>query len=638
MSAFPPAFEDGPGARLAAYFEQMSAPRPIQASAKAEWVARRQVVRQEVRRILGIDPAPQAPLNIRRGGSLQREGYRVERLYWQTWPGVYASGWLYLPDPVEAPAPAILNPHGHLENGARHPTVQTRLIALARLGYVALAVDSVHPVDYAVGVNPVGVMTWNNLRALDVLCGMPEVDPQRLGVTGVSGGAQQAMYLMALDDRVKAAVPAALVTYFRRILMPDGEHCHCNHVPGLLRVTDAPEICAVFAPRPALYLTLTGDWTAPFGEEELGELRGVYRLWGRSERLDHELFEGPHDYTQPMRERAYAWFNRWLRGIDDPEAAREPAVTPEPPEALLELDDPPQDHHGWQGVGAFYRERAAPSPPRLESRATRKRYQERTRGSLADLLGGPATPVAPAVQRHAEGTAEGFSWEVISYQSEAQVRIPAVLLRPPTDESTPVSILLHPEGKSGWGGPDNLHSLAQALLEAGHALLLPDPRLHGEMHQSWRLNSVVWGRPEAGMATQDVLAAVNWIHGREEFDAKRILVLGRGDMGVTALSVAALEPRVTACVADCCGTTYRDGGEGLPVIPNLLREMDVPQLGSLIAPRKLLLYHVPGHRMGFSSRRYFDWTKRTYQSFRADRALRMTANGLEAEELLDWLG
>jgi hypothetical protein len=105
-----------------------------------------------------------------------------------------------------------------------------------------------------------------------------------------------------------------------------------------------------------------------------------------------------------------------------------------------------------------------------------------------------------------------------------------------------------------------------------------------------------------------------------------------------ALLTAGLDDRITATVADCCRTTYRDGGNGLPVIPNILRVADVPQLASLVAPRPLWLYNVPGERAGFSSRRYYDWTRRSYQSLGELEALTMsTDEAPTGAQLLDWL-
>jgi hypothetical protein len=119
---------------------------------------------------------------------------------------------------------------------------------------------------------------------------------------------------------------------------------------------------------------------------------------------------------------------------------------------------------------------------------------------------------------------------------------------------------------------------------------------------------------------------------------RSLVLFGEGDQGLTALLAAGLDERVAAVVADCRGTTYRDGGEGLPVIPNVLRVADVPQIASLAAPRPVWLYGVPAERVGFSSRRYFDWTRRTFQSLGDLEALRMSTEGApEAAELAEWL-
>src|SRR5262249_55889128 len=98
------------------------------------------------------------------------------------------------------------------------------------------------------------------------------------------------------------------------------------------------------------------------------------------------------------------------------------------------------------------------------------------------------------------------------------------------------------------------------------------------------------------------------------------------------------DERIAAAVADAGGTTYRDGGEGLPLLPDVLSLADVPQIASLAAPRPLCLYHVPAERTGFSSRRYFDWTRPTYQSLGAEEALRMETEVVpRPEEALSWL-
>jgi dienelactone hydrolase len=625
-------FSDGPEERLAAYYARMTDPKPLRATTKAGWIERRKVLRPLVQKALGLDPMPdRLPLEIRTGGKQERDGYSVERLYWQTWPQVWASGWLYLPAEVEGRLPAVLNPHGHFENGARHPTVQSRLISLAKLGYVTLAVDSVHLYDYAVGVTPLTVMTWNNLRALDLLTARPDVDRERIGLMGASGGAQQAMYLMALDDRPRAAVLAVMVSYSKRILSSQPpHHCGCNHVPGLMRFTDEPELCAIPSPRAIQYLTVDQDWTESFQDHELGELRAIYRLWGQEDRLDHQQFPGPHDFPRPMREAGYTWLERELRGNRKAEPVAEPEHRTETPEALAALDAAPPEDVGVGGIVEWYRKRVIHQPPHLESRQSRRTYHDDLRGALRGLLG----EVEPVALDDTWAASPEPGIIRVSFQSEADVRVPALWAPAEGDGPHPTVIAAHPDGKAAaLEAP-----LVQELRRGGWSVLAPDLRLRGEMHREWLPNTLIWGRPEAGMAADDLRAAVQFLYQQASVDYRSVVLLGLGDQGLPALFAAAFDERVSGVIADAGGTTYRDGGEGLAVIPNILRHADVPQIAGLTAPRPLWLYNVPKERTGFSSRRYFDWTRRTFQSLGDEEALKLdTQPASDPAAVLAWL-
>ncbi len=641
-------FPDGPHLRLAGYFERMSEPRPARAQSKAEWIQKRGPIREQTLRALGLDPMPdRLPLDIRTGGVLERDGYRVERIYWQTWPRVWASGWLYLPNAIEGRAPAVLNPHGPWENGACHPIVQARLISLAKLGYLALAVDACRLCDYAVGLTPLSVMTFNNLRALDLLAARNDVDRNRIGIAGASGGAQQAMYLLAVDDRLHAGVLAAMVSYFKRIPTVEDHPCPCNPVPGVMRFTDEPALCAVASPRALMFLSTTDDWTAPFPDHELRELRAIYHLWQQPDRLAHRQFQGPHEYSRDMREATYTWFERELRGNRKAEPVPEPAHTVEDLETLRALDRPPEEDTGVDGIRSWYQKRIVAQPPQLEGKPARRNYQERVRAELIDLLGLPSEgcsletqwqsgvpPRTTAIVDVPQAQGPLPNAYLLSFRSEADVRVPAVWAPGSGDGPWPVLIAVHPEGKAAAMGS----APVREFREAGYAVLAPDVRLRGELQRDWFHNTVLWGRPEAGMAVTDLQACIEWLLGEEQVDARGLVLWGEGDLGVVALLAAGLDERITATVADCGDTTYRDGGEGLPVIPNLLRTGDVPQIASLIAPRPLWLYRVPGERVGFSSRRYYDWTRRSFQSLGEVEALKMSTGGLpEPAAVREWL-
>lgn len=229
------------------YFVKMTTPRSLfRFSDSGSWTKYSRELRREVLERVGLWPLPEkVPLDPRIVGWVERQDVVIERVYYQTLPKICASGYLYRPR--EAPdgrgaipakrRPAVLNPHGHWPEGAADTNVQARCIGLARMGYVAFCPESTHVIDIPIGLCPIGPMTWYNMRGLDFLQSLDDVDPEKLGCTGGSGGGQHTMYLAALDNRVKVIVPAVLVSWFRRILfVGEQSHCFCNHAPGIARV------------------------------------------------------------------------------------------------------------------------------------------------------------------------------------------------------------------------------------------------------------------------------------------------------------------------------------------------------------------------------------------------------------------
>jgi dienelactone hydrolase len=238
--------------------------------------------------------------------------------------------------------------------------------------------------------------------------------------------------------------------------------------------------------------------------------------------------------------------------------------------------------------------------------------------------------------------ATSWLWEAATLRSEPEIRLPVLCYSPreqlSAPDALPALILLHPEGKAGWLERGEPVGLALEALRRGGRVLLPDLRLRGELSADWLHNTVLWGRPEAGMAAHDLSRCVDYLWARGDVDRRRVVVAGVGDQGIVALLAAGQDPRITAVAADCGNTTYRDGGEGLPVIPNLLRVADTPQLAALVAPRPTLLFRVPPDRTGFASLRYFDGARRAFQALGAEDALTIrTTNETPLPAVEAWL-
>lgn len=572
------------------YLSRISRPRNWRPGSLLQWEERKAEIRRQVLEDLGLVPLPERiPLNVHRAGKLVREGYTVERIYWQTWPGYYAAGRLYMPINAQFPAPAILNPHGHWENGNRNPVVQARLIALALKGYVCLTIDSVHYYDYWAGITPQTIMTWNNIRALDLLATMPEVDPLRIGSTGCSGGAQQTFYLMAVEERLSAAVPVCMVSKFSTIIAPDVAHCACNHVPGIAEDMDCPEMAAAFAPRPAFIISVTGDWTKDFPADDLPDLRHVYALYGADKALGASHHDCGHDYNLAMREEAYAFFNYWLRNTADPDEAREPTHEPETAETLAALDDPPVAALGPEAVSAEFRARRGPKlpPPNAPSEARERAAEVRNRvEAILRLRYMPAIEPAPVTV--GEVSLHGWRGEKLSYASEADVRVPAVLLHPNESHApSAAAVVCHPLGKAAALDEPRV----RAMLEGGTRVLLVDPRFYGEWEvdrQTATLNGVILGRPPGALGTHDLLQAVRLLQSRPDVDPAAVNLFGFGDTGVLALLAALLDESVASLTALDLGPTYA-AGRGEPVCPHLIFAGDLPDFVSCLAPRSVTL-------------------------------------------------
>ncbi|MBI3923487.1 MAG: acetylxylan esterase [Armatimonadetes bacterium] len=585
------------------YFTWLTQPKPLSRfRTKEEWLSYRASLREKILQSLGLWPLPErVPLSPQVTGRLDHEDYSVERVLYQVFPKVYASGYLYVPkDRREGRLPAILNPHGHWPQGAVDPVVQTRCIALAKKGYVAFCPDSTHVVDLPFGLCPIGQMTWNNLRALDYLESLPFVDSSRIGCTGASGGGQQTMYLAAVDERIKVPVPVVMISYFRRILFStEDAHCFCNHVPGIAAATDETEMVAMFAPRPTRFICATGDWTKQFPKEEFPEIRHIFDMVAGD--VDCVQFNKNHNYDQDSREQMYAWMNKYLKSDPDPDHAKEPPITAENPETLKALSKPVRDGSGLEGASAFYREKFLFHAPQPRNRSEWGGYLKDLRSHLGDLLGEgvPECPLSPQLR----GTVEiqGLKAEQLLLSTEPAVTIPAWLFVPQQRATrSPAVVVIHPGGKQTLLRDRAL--LVRALLDRGVIVLAVDTRMRGELRRNWQWNEVIFGRPEDGMAAHDLIRASSYLRSRSEVDPQRVYVVGLGEAGLFALYAAGLDPDLAGAALDTVGALYQDG-RSTNVVPNVLRYGDLPQFAALVAPRPLWLNGTDG-RFGFTEAAY----------------------------------
>lgn len=289
---------------------------------------RKEELKFNLRMAAGLYPWPKkTPLNVKTEDFGDFDGFSIKKIKFETYPGIWSTGNLYLPAPLKPNSPAILNLLGHFtdqrltrDDRADFPQ---QLANFARMGFICLITDMIGMIDntqvshgYGHGEkelwlsNGLGIQLWNNIRALDVLCEIPEVDKNNIGVTGCSGGGSQTLFLSLVDDRVKAAAPINMIS----LHMQGG--CRCENAAGLRINTDNTEICAMLAPRPLFLAGSTGDWTKYLETAELPGIIEAYRQYDSENMVEHFYQDAEHQYNAKTRHHVYSFFARHLMGYD----------------------------------------------------------------------------------------------------------------------------------------------------------------------------------------------------------------------------------------------------------------------------------------------------------------------------------
>jgi dienelactone hydrolase len=300
-------------------------------STKSEWLRRADNIRKGMLKGAELDPLPaRTPLNPIIRSKRTFDGYSVENVAFESIPGFFVTGNLYRPTKQKGPFAAILCPHGHfspdsLSAGGRfRKDMQIRCAALAKMGAVVFAYDLIgwgestqfrnyrFPESHRTFGKEVKYQIWNSIRSVDFLISLEDVDPERIGVTGASGGGTQSFLLAALDERIAVSVPVVMVAahFFGGCTCESGMPIHQseNHI------TNNAEIAALCAPRPQLLISDGNDWTKNTPQVEYPYIRNVYKLFGAEDRVAnvHLPAEG-HDYGPSKRAAAYAFLAEHLQ-------------------------------------------------------------------------------------------------------------------------------------------------------------------------------------------------------------------------------------------------------------------------------------------------------------------------------------
>ncbi len=516
----------GPLETLNGYFPFVPPETPEQWESRAKELRRQLLVSQ------GLWPMPErTPAHAVIHGKARREGYTIEKVYFESFPGHFVTGNLYRPDDDIDRHPAVLCPHGHwpngrkhdlgpkkvreeivngaerFEQGGRHP-IQARCVQLARMGCVVFNYDMVGYADsiqleHRAGVRAemntaknwgyfspqaesrlqsmMGLQTYNSIRALDWLSELPDVDPKRIGVTGASGGGTQTFVLCALDPRPVVAFPAVMVS----TAMQGG--CTCENASYLRVGTGNVEIAALFAPRP-LGMSAADDWTRELATKGLPELQRLYTMLGSPNNLLGRPFvHFGHNYNNVSRAVMYDWFNRHLElGFEWP-IVEEDYIPLTAEELSVWNDDHPRPSSGDDYERRLVRtvteisekQIASLTPTDAQSLAE---YRRIVGGALEVMLGGglPGAETLEFENRFEESRGKYVEYRGLIRDTTAGVALPSIIFYP-NKWNLEVAIWIDPNGKAGlYNSSGDLRPGVRQLVDSGMAVIGADLLYQGE--------------------------------------------------------------------------------------------------------------------------------------------------------------
>jgi len=566
------------------------------------------------------------PLRARVVGSLERPGYRLEKILYESRPELHIPANLYILTAGRPPFPGVLFQMGHSLNGKANDSYQRCCQGLARLGYLVLAFDPMgqgertyYP-DKALkrtrlssadeehtlpgkqmllfGDTSSRLQVWDAVRSLDYLAAHPMVDPKRLASTGQSGGGTLTMLLMAVDDRLAAAAVCCGNTenFACRDFNAPGstDDAEQNFVDSGPLGFDRWDLLYPFAPKPLLVTVSDKDFFGTYsseyianGWEEYQKLQKVYEVMGKGEQLAWYGTPLPHGLSYDTRMQVYNWFSRHLKGQERP-VEEEPLVTPEPDETLwvAESGNVVQSFHG-ETPFTINRARAARREP--ADLVKLLRVERPVKGLQATVLGSVPS--------------RGLTIEAWEVASAPGVWLPAWVFRPKSvDASKPVLLMLDPAGRNvRWRESESY----QALAAEGYTVCAADVRGTGDLwpeygrgapryarshneEENYAWASLILGKPLVGQRVTDILALVQALPGA------KVKIIASGKMTVPALFAAALETKIDELHLSSGLKSFRsivDAEEFeypfANFVPGLLNYTDLPEVAASIAPRKV---------------------------------------------------
>jgi len=623
---------------LADYFKAETAriaSKPLIGIDTAEaWKTRRPELQSKLKAMLGLEPEPpRGDLKVEVRGTIERPDFVIEKIVYQSIPGLYVTANLYRPKSIEKPLPAILYVCGHakvekdgviLGNKAHY---QHHAAWFAANGYVCLIVDTLelgeipgeHHGTYnknrwwwmSRGYTPAGVEAWNAVRGIDYLVSRPDVDAKKIGVTGRSGGGATSWWVGAIDDRVAAVCPVAGITDLKNHVV-DGVvegHCDCMYFVNTER-WDYTMLAALVAPKPLLVLNTDKDPIFPEdGVRRIyAQVEKVYGWYDAKDRVSLLVGKGGHVDSEELRHPSFAFFEKWLKGTPDARVVEPDRQVPIEELRVLKPNESFTDARNGTIDETFVPKAIVPPVPGMlkEFELLKAGWMKRVE---SEVFGGwPANgeELPLDVRETLDILRDGVRLRAYDFNSQEGVRLRMWRFSPENRDTTanelPVLVIDEDQWKRTWTWLADPAKQKQ-FPPPSHASLSTSPTNHyrtdwvliaprGVGLTAWdaakdthiRRRFALLGQSLAGMRVWDVRRAIAAIDTLSDQRQPGIVLTASGEEAATlALWAAVFEPKVSVAELSLVGSKPGTWGTLLGVD----RILGPIQAASLIFPRRV---------------------------------------------------
>jgi len=613
---------------------------------KSDWQKRQQLVRKKLDDLIGTFPkkGDLAPEVV---STVKKDGYRIEKIVYQPSPGYYESGALYIPDNLKGKAPAILNVIGHDQIAFREQYYQVIITNLLKKGMIVFAIDPLgqgehvqyydsalkfSAVGYSVlehvyfgnvcflaGANSAKYFIWDGIRAIDYLLTRPEVDADRIGATGFSGGGTVSAYVAAYDDRVKVVVPCSWPTAYQSLIQKKGvQDAETIYIGGIVEGITFEDLIEVRAPKPALmtftsrdeYLVMQGAIDA------LKEAKNVYKAYGKENNVQLVQDDFKHWMTPKIRLKIYDFFQEHFNLQGDSAEEKLDLATAED----LKVTPTGQiaTYKGGKMVFDLNKEEAQPLLSRLDE--SRKNIEKHlaTVTAKAKQLSGYIAPDKKNQEPFMNGRYQrnGYRVQLDAIPGEKNAyAIPILLFKPDDDKQHPALIYLNSKGKVADAAPGGE---IENLVKKGYIVAAADVLGYGEIkrtagrEQTDGFTAVLIGRSMVGIQAGDIVRVVNYLKNQPNVNTKKIGAIAFNETCLPLMHAAAFDSSINDVTLIGPLVSYRNvvnnrlykigvtkrptGDYWHPVevdfnwgVPAVLTAYDLPDLIGAIAPRKVVI-------------------------------------------------